>query len=135
MAESKETDEEDKRATEHSVRGQGLGLGQLFESAKSAVKSQSLRNNFNPMIESIKKSFQSILSSSGMLSGRKVAEETKPESRLVAFNEMSLASTDQLQAANRQLLACHPVLQSPDRVLCSETKVTNDMRVGASETS
>ena len=39
-----------------------LGLGQLLESAKS-FKNTNL-NNFNPMFESIKKSFQSILGSS-----------------------------------------------------------------------
>ena len=39
-----------------------LGLGQLLESAKSFKNTHV--NNFNPMFESIKKSFQSILGSS-----------------------------------------------------------------------
>lgn len=47
---------------EASSMRMSLGLGQLLESAKS-FKNTNL-NNFNPMFESIKKSFQSILGSS-----------------------------------------------------------------------
>lgn len=43
-----------------------IGLGHLFETAKSFKKNNSI--NLNPMFESIKKSFQNMLGSSDVIS-------------------------------------------------------------------
>ena len=72
-----------------------LGFGQLFESAKSSLRKNDFKKNINPMIESIKQSFQSIMgaTSNGVLSNNDngPAEEMKSQTN---FDDLDEVLTD-----------------------------------------
>lgn len=72
-----------------------LGFGQLFESAKSSLRKNDFKKNINPMIESIKQSFQSIMgaTSNGVLSNNDngPAEELKSQTN---FDDLDEVLTD-----------------------------------------